>query len=107
MEFNDSKACSRGLSVNIELSTSSNESHRHSPAVHVAMGCGQRSSKLVWRCHQLLSGFLAQDHFPRVSRQSRLSANDNELIPGAVHNSLGIYLIAEENPGKPQLGDRR
>jgi hypothetical protein len=25
---------------------------------------------------------------------------------GAVHKSPGIYLSAEENPGKPQLGDR-
>ena len=29
---------------------------------------------------------------------------DNEMIPGAVHRS-GICLTAEENPGKPQLGD--
>ena len=28
------------------------------------------------------------------------------MIPGAVDRSLGIYLTAEENPGKPQLGDR-
>ena len=41
--------------------------------------------------------------------QSRLSANDkgdNEAKPGAVHRSPGIYLIAEENPEKSQLGDR-
>ena len=25
---------------------------------------------------------------------------------GDVHTSLGIYLTAEENPEKPQLGDR-
>ena len=31
---------------------------------------------------------------------------DNEMIPGAVHRSPGICLKAEENPGKPQLGDR-
>ena len=51
------------------------------------------------RCHQLLSGFLAKVHLPRVSRQSRLSANDkrgNEMVPGALHRSLGICLIAEE-----------
>ena len=34
------------------------------------------SFKLVWRCCQILSGFLANGQFPRVSRQSRLSAND-------------------------------
>ena len=28
------------------------------------------------------------------------------MIPGAVHRSPDIYLTAEENPGKPQLGDR-
>ena len=31
---------------------------------------------------------------------------DNEMIPGAVHRSPGIYLTAEENPEKPQLRDR-
>ena len=31
---------------------------------------------------------------------------DNEMIPGAVHRSHGICLTAEENPRKPQLGDR-
>ena len=31
---------------------------------------------------------------------------DNEMILGAVHRSPGICLIAEENPRKPQLGDR-
>ena len=41
------------------------------PVVHWAMGCGQKNFKLVWRCHQLLSGFIAKDHLPRVSRQSR------------------------------------
>ena len=41
-----------------------------------------------------------QDHFPRVPRQSRLSANDNgdnEMISGAVHRSPSIYRTAEEN----------
>ena len=38
------------------------------PAVHGAMGCGQKSFKLVWRCHRLLSGFLAIGHLPLVSR---------------------------------------
>ena len=31
---------------------------------------------------------------------------DNEMIPGAVYRSPGICLVAEENPGKPQEGDR-
>ena len=68
--------------------------------------CYQKSCKLVWRCHQLISEFLAKGHLPRMCHQSRLRANDkgdNEKIPGAVHRSPGIYLTAEENPGKPQL----
>ena len=28
----------------------------------VAMSCGRKSFKLVWRCHQLQSGFLAKGH---------------------------------------------
>ena len=32
-----------------------------------------KKTLLVWRCHQLLSGFLAKGHLPRVSRQSRRS----------------------------------
>ena len=58
--------------------------------VHGAMGCGQ---KVFMRYHQLMSGFLAKCHLPRVSRQSSLSANDkgdNELILWAVHGSPGI-----------------
>ena len=46
---------------------------------------------------------------PRVSLQSCLSANDrsaNEMLLGTVHISPAICLITEENPGKPQLGDR-
>ena len=64
---------------------------------------------LVWRYYQLLSGFLTKGHLPRVSRQSRLSANDkgdDEKIPGAVYRSTDICPTAEENPGKPKLGDR-
>ena len=37
------------------------------------------------------------------------SANDkgdNEMIPGAMHRSSNINSTVEENPGKPQLGDR-
>ena len=32
--------------------------------------------------------------------------DDNEMILGAGHRSPGICLTAEENPRKPQLGDR-
>ena len=59
------------------------------PVVHGVMACGQKSFKLVWRCHQLLSGFLAKYHLPRVSRLSRRS------LMIRVFN--GICLTAEEN----------
>jgi hypothetical protein len=36
------------------------------------MSCGQKDFKLGWRYHHLLSGFLANDHFLRVSHQSLL-----------------------------------
>ena len=63
----------------------------------------KKEFKLVWRYPKLLSGFLANDHLSRVSRQSHLSANDkddNEMIPGAVHRSPDICLTAEENLGE-------
>ena len=41
--------------------------------VHGAMGCGQKSFKLGWRCHQLLFGLLAKGHLSRALFQSRLS----------------------------------
>ena len=50
------------------------------PVVHGAIGSGQKSFMLLWRCHQLLSWFLAKDHFPRVSLQSLMI----RMIPGAV-----------------------
>ena len=65
--------------------------------------------KLICWCHWILSEFLVKCHLLRVSRQSRLSANakgDNEMIPGGVHRSPGIYLTAEENPRISQLGGR-
>ena len=56
------------------------------------------------------SGSLTKDHLPRVSRQSHLSANDNgdnEMTQKAVHRFASICLAAEENPGKPHLGDSK
>jgi hypothetical protein len=49
-------------------------------------------------------------HLPGVSRRSRLLANDkgdNEMILEAVNRFPAIYLTAQENSGKPQLGDGR
>ena len=80
----------------------------YAPAVHGAMGCGQKSFKLVWRCHQLLFGFPAKGYFapsfPSVTSVAN-DKGDNEMILGAVHRSPGICLTAKENPRKPQLGD--
>ena len=77
------------------------------PAVHGAMGCGQRKRlKLVWRCQQLLSRLLAKGQLPRVSRLSDNDKDDNKMIPGAVHRSPSIWLRTEEYSGKPQLRDR-
>ena len=65
------------------------------PVVNGAMDCGKKKKtfKLVWRCQQLLSGFLTNGRFSRVSRQSRLFSNekgDNERITGAVLRAPGI-----------------
>jgi hypothetical protein len=59
-------------------------------------------------CYQHLSKFLAIGHLPCVLDQSFLSPNDkgdNRMKLGTAHRSPGIYLTAEENPGKPQLED--
>ena len=42
----------------------------------------------------------------RVSQSVANDKSDNEMILGTVQSSPGICLIAEENPRKPQLGDR-
>ena len=62
----------------------------------------------MWRCIQLLSGFLGNDHLFRLSHQSHLSANkgDNVMKPGAVHKSPGIYLTSEENAKRPSMKTR-
>ena len=51
---------------------------------------------LVWRCHQLLSGFQAKGHLLRVSCLSANDKGDNDMIPGAVHITPGIRLMAEK-----------
>ena len=80
------------------------------PCCHGAMGCDQNGFKLLWQCHPLLSGFLANRHLPRVSRQTHLTANDkgdNEMIPAAVHRTPDIYLTTEENSGNLKPWDCR
>ena len=58
-----------------------------------------KKNKLMWLCHQLLSGFLSNGHLPRVSYQSANDNGDNKVKTKAVHRSV-IYFSAEENPGK-------
>ena len=56
---------------------------------------------LVWWCHQRLSRFLANDHLPQVSRQSRMSANnkgDNEVKPGLCTDVLAFTLRLSRTP---------
>ena len=77
--------------------------------VHGAMSCSQKKLYASLRCIQLLSGFLAIDHLPLMSRESRLSDNcksDNGVKLGTVQRSADFYLTAQENPGNPQLWDR-
>ena len=67
-----------------------------------AIGCSHKSVKLRWRCRQLLSAFLANGHLAGMSHQSRRLTNDkgdNDMRPGAMHSSPGIYLTSKENPG--------
>ena len=70
-------------------------------AIHGATGCSKKSFKQIWQCHQLLSGFPSQK-----SLVPSIMSVANEMIPGTAHRSPGIWLIAEKNPRKPQLGDR-
>jgi len=75
------------------------------PVVHV--GCGTKSASVA--VPPAPSRVPNQYHLPRASRQSRLSANDKfdkEEKAGSVHRYTEIYLTAEANPGKHQLGDR-
>ena len=62
---------------------------------------GFTSFMLLWRFHQLLFGFLAKGHFPWVSANYK---DDNEMKPGVIHGSPGIYLTAEagENSARRQ-----
>ena len=60
--------------------------------------------------HRLKWGLFPPNEVSRISVAAVTSVandkDDNEMIRGAVHRSPGICLSAEENPGKPHLGDR-
>ena len=68
------------------------------PDTHEDMSCSQKLLMLVWRYHNLLSWFLANGHFPQVSRQSQ-DMNDNELKHRALTHlmafTLGLRLTPE------------
>ena len=75
------------------------------PAFHGTMVGSQKSARLVRRCHQLMSGFLAKGYLPPVSRQSRRSLMIRVIIPGLctdrqafVSNThVGIIVQLNEN----------
>jgi hypothetical protein len=80
----------------------------HDPVVHRTMGRGKKIFKLVWRCHQLLSGFLTKGHLPRVSCQSRRSLMiwvTMQWSWGLCTELLAFALQLRNTPRKPQLGD--
>ena len=58
--------------------------------------------KLVWRRHQLLSGFLTNVNFLSVTSVPSVAndRDDNDMMPGAENRSLGISYRAGENPRK-------
>ena len=57
----------------------------------------QKIFKLVWRCDQLLSGFLANYHLPRVSCQSA-NKDDNKEAGGCAQISQNLNY----DRGKPR-----
>ena len=65
----------------------------------------KKKTLLVWRCHQLLSGFLSQRPLsPSVASVTSVANDkgDNEMVLGAVNRSPGICLTVEENSRKLQ-----
>ena len=56
----------------------------------------KKNFQLVWRCHHLLSGFLA----PSVTSVTSVAndKDDNEMMPGAVHRSPAFTLQLRKTP---------
>ena len=73
------------------------------------MGCCQKSHKASVAVPPAPVRVYSQKSLaPSVTSVTSI-ANDegvNEIIPEAVHRSPDICLTAEENSGKPQVGDR-
>ena len=70
--------------------------------LHGAIGCGQKSCTLVWRNHRSCSGSLPKT----TCLESHVSHVCWIMIRMTGFAQICISLTAEENPGKPQLGDR-
>ena len=68
------------------------------PAVYGARRNDQKSSKLGWLYHQLLSEFLANGHLLQVSCLWANDKGDKDMMPNAVHTSF----TAGETPEKPR-----
>ena len=75
-------------------------------AAHGTMGRGQKNFHLVWRCHQLLSGFLAKGHLTRVSRQSRRSLMIRVIMKWS-WNCAQISWLLPYSRGNPQKTSAR
>ena len=72
------------------------------------MGICKKSFKLVWRYHQLLSGFLAKGHLSQVSRQSRRSLMIRVIMKwswGLCTDLLAFALQLRKTPENLKLGD--
>ena len=74
------------------------------PVVHGAMGRGQKSFKLDVAVP--LAPLRVPSQRTLAPSVTSVTSVANNNIPGTVHRSPGICLTIEENPGKPQLGDR-
>ena len=69
--------------------------------IYIACCPWSHGQEIVRLCPYLLSEFLAKGHWPRASRQLRLSVN----VKGDNYMIFGIYLTVEENSSKTHLGD--
>ena len=58
----------------------------------------KKSFKLVWRWHQLLSGFLANGHLSRVSRRSLMIRVIMKLSMGLCTDLLAFALRLTKTP---------
>ena len=74
------------------------------------MGCGKKSFKLLWRCHQLLSGILAKGHLPWVSHQLlmiRVIRLCTDLLAFALHLRKTSSRRPNEGAVRPVIASNR